>query len=92
MNISDIRIRLIKRDETKFRAVASQIIDACFVIHDIKIIECNDGSFIAMPARKTPDGENKDIAHPINTDSRELINTRVLEAYEKALREDENNA
>lgn len=52
MNISDIRIRLIKRDETKFRAVASIIIDDCFVIHDIKIIEGNDGNFIAMPSRK----------------------------------------
>lgn len=90
--ISDIRIRLIKRDETKFRAVASIIIDDCFVIHDIKIIEGNDGNFIAMPSRKTPDGEYKDIAHPINTETRELIKTRVLEAYEKALREDENNA
>lgn len=92
MNISDIRIRLIKRDETKFRAVASIIIDDCFVIHDIKIIEGNDGNFIAMPSRKTPDGEYKDNAHPINTETRELIKTRVLEAYEKALREDENNA
>lgn len=54
MNISDIRIRLIKRDETKFRAVASIIIDDCFVIHDIKIIEDNDGNFIAMPSRKRP--------------------------------------
>lgn len=54
MNISDIRIRLIKRDETKFRAVASIIIDDCFVIHDIKIIEGNDGNFIAMPSRKRP--------------------------------------
>lgn len=62
------------------------------MIHDIKIIEGNDGNFIAMPSRKTPDGEYKDIAHPINTETRELIKTRVLEAYEKALREDENNA
>lgn len=52
----------------------------------------SDGNFIAMPSRKTPDGEYKDIAHPINTETRELIKTRVLEAYEKALREDENNA
>ena len=92
MDISDIRIRLIKRHETNFRAVASIIIDDCFVIHDIKIIEGNDGNFIAMPSRKTPEGEYKDIAHPINTETRELIKTRVLEAYEKALREDENNA
>ena len=80
MNITDVRVRLIKRDDSKFRAVASIIIDDCFVIHDIKIIEGAEGNFIAMPSRKTPDGEYKDIAHPINTETRELIKDRILEA------------
>lgn len=87
MNITDVRIRLIKRDDTKFKAVASIIIDDCFVIHDIKIIEGSEGCFIAMPSRKTPDGEHKDIAHPLNTETRECIKTKVFAAYEQALKE-----
>ena len=89
MNIRDVRVRLIKRDDSKFRAVASIIIDDCFVIHDIKIIEGAEGNFIAMPSRKTPDGEYKDIAHPINTETRELIKDRILEAYDKTVAEAE---
>lgn len=89
MEITDVRIRLIKRDESKFKAVASIIIDDCFVVHDIKVIEGQDGDFIAMPSRKTPDGEYRDIAHPINTATRELIKTHVLSAYEKAKAEGE---
>ena len=89
MNITDGRVRLIKRDDSKFRAVASIIIDDCFVIHDIKIIEGAEGNFIAMPSRKTPDGEYKDIAHPINTETRELIKDRILEAYDKTVAEAE---
>lgn len=84
MNITDVRVRLIKKDEGKFRAVASIVLDDMFVIHDIKIIEGQDGNFIAMPSRKTPDGEYRDIAHPINTATRELVKDKVLEAYEKA--------
>ena len=91
MQITDVRIRKVEK-EGKMKAVVSITIDDEFVVHDIKIIEGNDGNFIAMPSRKTPDGEYKDIAHPINTETRELIKTRVLEAYEKTLREDENNA
>ena len=89
MNITDVRVRLIKRDDSKFRAVASIIIDDCFVIHDIKIIEGAEGNFIAMPSRKTPDGEYKDIADPINTEARELIKDRILEAYDKTVAEAE---
>ena len=92
MNITEVRVRLVKKDEGKLKAVASITIDDCFVVHDVKILEGADDFFIAMPSKKTPDGEYKDIAHPINTETRELIKTRVLEAYEKALREDENNA
>jgi stage V sporulation protein G len=92
MNITEVRVRLVKKDEGKLKAVASITIDDCFVVHDVKILEGADDFFIAMPSKKTPDGEYKDIAHPINTETRELVKTRVLEAYEKALREDENNA
>jgi stage V sporulation protein G len=88
LNITDTRIRIVKKDDGKLKAVASIIIDDCFAIHDIKIISGSDGNFIAMPSRKTPDGEFKDIAHPINTETREMIRKKVLEAYETALREE----
>ena len=84
MKISDIRIRLVKKDDGKLKAVASITIDECFVVHDIKVIEGNEGPFISMPSRKTPDGEYKDIVHPINTETREMIRDAVLEAYHKA--------
>jgi Uncharacterized protein, involved in the regulation of septum location len=84
MNITDIRVRLIKKDDSKFKAVASIVIDDVFVIHDIKVIEGADGDFIAMPSRKTPDGEYRDIAHPINTETREEIKSKILAAYNKA--------
>ena len=73
LNITDLRVRLVKKEDAKLKAVASIVIDDCFVIHDIKIIEGTEGNFIAMPSRKTPDGEFKDIAHPINPETRELI-------------------
>ncbi len=86
INITDTRIRIVKKDDGKLKAVASIIIDDCFAIHDIKIIGGVDGNFIAMPSRKTPDGEFKDIAHPINTETRELIRDKVLAAYDEALK------
>lgn len=87
MKISDVRIRLVKKDDGKLKAVASITIDDCFVVHDIKVIEGAEGYFISMPSRKTPDGEYKDIVHPINTQTREQIRDAVLEAYEKAEKE-----
>lgn len=85
MEITDVRIRLAKPDGGKLKAVASITIDGSFAIHDIKIIEGNAGPFIAMPSRKTPDGEFKDIAHPINADVRSLVSERILGEYQKAL-------
>ncbi|MBQ4444312.1 MAG: septation regulator SpoVG [Clostridia bacterium] len=85
MEITDVRIRLAKPDGGKLKAVASITIDGSFAIHDIKIIEGNAGPFIAMPSRKTPDGEFKDIAHPINADVRSLVSERILAEYQKAL-------
>lgn len=90
LNITDTRIRLVKKDDAKLKAVASIIIDDCFAIHDIKVISGNDGNFIAMPSRKTPDGEFKDIAHPINSQTREMIRENVLAAYEEALKADQS--
>ena len=88
MQITDVRIRKIATDG-KMKAIVSITFDNEFVVHDIKIIEGQNGLFIAMPSRKTPDGEFKDIAHPINTDTRERIQTSILEAYEKAKLEDD---
>ena len=87
MQITDVRIRKITTDG-KMKAIVSVTFDNEFVVHDIKIIEGQNGLFIAMPSRKTPDGEFKDIAHPINTDTREKIQCSILDAYEKALNEE----
>ena len=85
MEITDVRVRLAKPDGSKLNAVASITIDGSFAVHDIKIIEGNAGPFIAMPSRKTPDGEFKDIAHPINAEVRQLVSSRILEEYQKVL-------
>ena len=87
INITDVRVRIVKQhEEGKLKAVASIIIDDCFAVHDIKIISGNDGVFIAMPSRKSSEGDFKDIAHPINTDTREVIKEKVLKAYEEELK------
>jgi len=66
------------------KAVVSITFDDSFVVHDVKVVEGTNGLFVAMPSRKTPDGEYRDIAHPISTDAREVIQTAVLKAYEEA--------
>ena len=85
MKITDIRIRLIQNAESKLKAVASITIDECFVVHDIKVIEGANGPFIAMPSKKTGENEHKDIAHPINTQTREELISTILDAYQKEL-------
>lgn len=90
MTITDVRIRKIATDG-KMKAIVSVTFDEEFVVHDIKIIEGQNGLFIAMPSRKTPDGEFKDIAHPINTETREKIQSSILTAYEKAVEEETEN-
>ena len=87
MTITDVRIRKIAA-EGKMKAIVSITFDNEFVVHDIKVIEGQNGLFIAMPSRETPDGEFKDIAHPINTDTREKIQTSILKAYEAAVEEE----
>ena len=77
MELSDVKIRLVNQDG-KLKGVASLVIDGCFAVHDIKIVEGEGGVFVAMPSRKTPDGEYKDIVHPINSQTRELFKNKVL--------------
>ena len=81
MQITDVRIRKVAK-EGKMKAVVSITIDNEFVVHDIKVIEGEEGLFIAMPSRKAADGEYRDIAHPINSDTRNMIQTLILEQYE----------
>ena len=83
MQITDVRVRKIAK-EGKMKAVVSITIDNEFVVHDIKVIEGEKGLFIAMPSKKASDGEYRDIAHPINSDTRETIQNIILEHYEKA--------
>lgn len=84
MQITDVRVRKVAK-EGKMKAVVSITIDEEFVVHDIKVIEGDKGLFIAMPSRKASDGEYRDIAHPINSSTREAIQRIILESYEKAL-------
>ena len=83
MNITDVRVRKISK-EGKMKAVVSVTIDDEFVVHDIKVIEGDKGLFIAMPSRRSSDGEYRDVAHPINTSTRERLQAVILESYEKA--------
>lgn len=84
MKITDIRVRKIENGG-KMKAVVSITIDEEFVVHDIKIIEGEKGLFIAMPSRKTSDGEFKDVAHPIKSSTREELQRIILERYEKEM-------
>ena len=86
MGITDVRVRKVAKDG-KMKAVVSITLDDEFVVHDIKVIEGEKGLFIAMPSRKASDGEYRDIAHPINSETRERIQTIILEQYEKAAAE-----
>ena len=86
MNITDIRVRKVTK-EGKMKAVVSITIDDEFVVHDIKVIDGDKGLFIAMPSRKTAEGEYRDIAHPISTESREKLQAMILKAYEDFLAE-----
>lgn len=86
MQVTDVRVRKISK-EGRMKAVVSITLDGEFVVHDIKIIEGDKGLFIAMPSKRTADGEYKDIAHPINSSARDAIQKVILESYEKALLE-----
>ena len=88
MKITDVRIRKIAK-EGKMKAIVSITLDDEFVVHDIKVIEGEKGLFIAMPSRKTTTGEYKDIAHPINSQTREQIQDIILKEYQQALTEED---
>ena len=89
MQITDVRIRRVEK-EGKMKAVVSITIDEEFVVHDIKIIEGEKGLFIAMPSRKAADGEYRDIAHPINSETRDKIQSLILEKYQEVASESED--
>ena len=80
MQITDVRVRKIT-SQNRMKAVASVTFDDVFVVHEIKVIESDKGLFIAMPSKKTPNGDYKDIAHPINTETREEIQTAIIAKY-----------
>ena len=86
MKITDVRVRKITK-EGKMKAIVSITLDDEFVVHDIKVIEGEKGLFIAMPSKKATDGEYRDIAHPINSSTREAIQKIILDGYAKALEE-----
>lgn len=88
LDITDVRLRIVESTRSsKLKAFASITIDNVFVIHDLKVIEGHKGLFVAMPSRKTSSGEFKDIAHPIDQHTRDLVTRLVLEEYEKQLAE-----
>ena len=89
MQITDVRVRKVTK-EGKMRAVVSITIDDVFVVHDIKVIEGEKGLFIAMPSRKASDGEYRDIAHPINSEPRDKIQSLILEKYQEVASESED--
>ena len=88
MQITDVRIRKVEK-EVNMKAVVSITLDEEFVVHDIKVIEGDKGLFIAMPSRKAADGEYRDIAHPINSDTRERIQTLILQKYQETMAAEE---
>jgi len=80
MEVTDVRLRKVQTDG-RMRAIASITLNDAFVVHDIRVIEGNAGLFVAMPSKRTPDGEFRDIAHPINSDMRTKIQEAILQAY-----------
>ena len=83
MEVTDVRVRKIN-GEGKLRAIVSITLDEVFVVHDIKVIDGDTGLFIAMPSKKAADGMFRDIAHPINSETREYLKKVIIEAYDKA--------
>ncbi|SOC44733.1 septation regulator SpoVG [Ureibacillus acetophenoni] len=83
MIVTDVRLRRVQTDG-RMRAIASITLDDAFVVHDIRVIDGNSGLFVAMPSKRTPDGEFRDIAHPINSETRNMIQEVVLAAYHAA--------
>ena len=91
MDITDIRIRRVNADG-KLKAYVTITFDDCFVVHNVKVITGKNGAFIAMPSRKTKTGEYKDVAHPINSDFRTMLQDKILEAYENSPEDQVDNS
>ena len=84
MKITSVNVRKVEKEGSRMKGIASVLIDDCFAINDIRIIEGDNALFIAMPSRKTATGEYRDIAHPINPETRALFEEAILEAYKTA--------
>ena len=87
MKITSVTVKKIEKENSRMKGIASVLLDDCFAVHDIRIIEGDNGLFIAMPSRQTSTGGYRDIAHPINQNARERIQSMILAEYEKALAE-----
>lgn len=85
MTVTDVRIRKLNK-EGRMKAIVSITLNDNFVVHDVRVIEGNNGLFVAMPSKRMPDGEYKDVAHPINSTTRQVIQEAVLSAYDEGLR------
>ena len=84
MEITSVNVRKIEKEGSRMKGIASVLLDDMFAVHDIRIIDGDNGLFIAMPSRKTTTGGYRDIAHPINTETRQIFEKEIIEAYEKA--------
>ena len=95
MKITDVRLRKVNNQDTRMKALVSVTFDEAFVVHDLRVIDGNNGLFVAMPSKLTPDGEFRDIAHPINTEMRQHVQEEVMRVYEETedpASEDSNEA
>ena len=84
MQVTSVTVRKIEKEGSRMRGIASILLDDSFAVHDIRIIEGDNGLFIAMPSRQTSTGGYRDIAHPINSETRQIFEKEIIEAYEKA--------
>lgn len=84
MKITSVNVRKIEKEGSRMKGIASVLLDDCFAVHDIRVIEGDNGLFIAMPSRKTSTGGYRDIAHPINPETRAIFEEAILEAYNTA--------
>ena len=83
MQITDVRLRKVNNQDTRMKALVSITFEGSFVIHDLRVIEGNNGLFVAMPSKRTPDGEFRDIAHPINSEMRQHVQEEIMKVYEE---------
>lgn len=89
VKITSVTIKITEKENSRMKGIATILLDDCFAVHDIRIIEGNEGLFIAMPSRKTPTGTYRDIVHPVNAETRKLFENTIIEEYKKALKNEE---